>query len=205
MTATAPKLGRRRIREFDHGLSIFVEHGVGSRENAGMKCLYTMGYEGRQPADLFTSLKSAGVELLIDVRDVPISRKPGFSKTALSQGLARVGIEYLHLKGLGDPKLGRIAAREGRFSDFHRIFTSHMLTTAAQQALTEALFAASKSVACLLCFEQDHMNCHRRIVAESMAASGKFNLFHFGNSPPVARKVSRDRSFSDDRKAARIG
>jgi uncharacterized protein (DUF488 family) len=170
-----------------------------------MKRLYTVGYEGRQPADLFTSLKGTGVELLIDVRDVPISRKPGFSKTALAQGLARVGIGYLHLKGLGDPKPGRIAAREGRFSDFHRIFTSHMLTTAAQQALTEALSAASKSVACLLCFEQDHMNCHRRIVAESMAASGKFNLLHFCDSPSVARKVSRDRISSHDRTAARIG
>ncbi len=112
-----------------------------------MKRLYTAGYEGRKPADLFASLRGAGVELLIDVRDVPISRKPGFSKTALSQGLAVAGIGYLHLKGLGDPKPGRIAAREGRFSDFRRIFSSHMLTSAAQQALTEALSAASKSVA----------------------------------------------------------
>ena len=74
-----------------------------------------------KPADLFASLKANRVKLLIDVRDVPISRKPGFSKTSLAQGLADAGIGYLHLKGLGDPKPGRIAAREGRFSDFCRI------------------------------------------------------------------------------------
>ena len=105
-----------------------------------------------KPADLFAGLQDNGVTLLIDVRDVPISRKPGFSKTSLSLGLDVAGIRYLHLKGLGDPKPGRVAAREGRFSDFRRIFAAHMMTTAAQQALAEAIVAASKSVACLLCF-----------------------------------------------------
>jgi uncharacterized protein (DUF488 family) len=169
-----------------------------------MKRLYTIGYEGHKPADLFASLKANSVELLIDVREVPISRKPGFSKTSLAQGLADAGIGYLHFKGLGDPKPGRIAAREGRFADFRRIFTSHMLTTTAQQALAEALSAASKSVACLLCFEQNHLNCHRCIVAKSMAASGKFNLVHL-SSPAVVRNVSRGRISSDDRTAAHIG
>jgi len=104
-----------------------------------MKTLFTVGYEGTKPSDLFASLKESGVSLLIDVRDVPISRKPGFSKTSLAQGLGEAGIRYLHLKGLGDPKAGRVAAREDRFSDFRRIFTAHMLTTAAQQALAEAV------------------------------------------------------------------
>src|SRR5262245_4748176 len=104
-----------------------------------MNKLFTVGYEGVKPADLFASLQARGVELLIDVRDVPISRKPGFSKTSLSQGLSATGIEYLHLKGLGDPKPGRIAAREGRYSDFRRIFSDHMKTAAAQQALQDAV------------------------------------------------------------------
>jgi uncharacterized protein (DUF488 family) len=171
-----------------------------------MKRLYTVGYEGSKPDDMFASLRANGVELLIDVRDVPISRKPGFSKASLAQGLADAGIGYLHLKGLGDPKPGRLAAREGRFSDFRRIFTSHMLTTAAQQALSAALSAASKSVACLLCFEKDHTNCHRRIVAESMMnRDGKFTLVHLSSSPSVACNVSRDRISSDGRTAAYIG
>ncbi len=115
-----------------------------------MATLFTVGYEGSKPSDLFASLQDNGVTLLIDVRDVPISRKPGFSKTSLSLGLDVAGIRYLHLKGLGDPKPGRVAAREGRFSDFRRIFAAHIMTTAAQQALAEAIVATSKSIACLL-------------------------------------------------------
>jgi uncharacterized protein (DUF488 family) len=170
-----------------------------------MKKLFTIGYEGCKPSDLFAKLQANGVGLLIDVRDVPISRKPGFSKTSLSQGLMDAGVGYLHLKSLGDPKPGRIAAREGRFSDFRRIFTAHMMTTAAQQALAEAVAAASKSVACLLCFEQDHTNCHRCIVADSMARSGKFNLVHLSAAPLASHKVSRGRISSDDRTPAHIG
>jgi uncharacterized protein (DUF488 family) len=109
------------------------------QECSHMTTLFTVGYEGAKPSDLFASLQERGVSLLIDVRDVPISRMPGFSKTSLAQGLEEAGIRYLHLKGLGDPKRGRVAAREGRFSDFRRIFTAHMLTTAAQQALAKAV------------------------------------------------------------------
>jgi uncharacterized protein (DUF488 family) len=174
------------------------------QERMHMKKLFTVGYEGSKPFDLFASLQASGVTLLIDVRDVPISRKPGFSKNALAEGLGAAGIRYLHLKGLGDPKPGRIAAREGRLSDFRRIFGAHMMTTAAQQALSEAVTAASKSIACLLCFEQDHTNCHRCIVAESMAQRGKFNLVHLTAAPLIAR-TSKVRISSDDRTPAYIG
>jgi hypothetical protein len=71
-----------------------------------MTKLFTVGYEGSKPADLFASLQANGITRLIDVRDVPISRKPGFSKTSLAQGLEEVGIGYLHLKGLSDPNQG---------------------------------------------------------------------------------------------------
>lgn len=170
-----------------------------------MTTIFTIGYEGSKPSGLFTTLQKNRVTLLIDVRDVPISRKPGFSKTSLAQGLEQAGIGYLHLKGLGDPKAGRVAAREGRFSDFRRIFTAHMLTTAAQQALTEAMLAASKSIACLLCFEQDHTNCHRCIVGESMVRNGKFNLVHLNAAPLIAPNMSRSRISSNGRTPAHIG
>jgi uncharacterized protein (DUF488 family) len=170
-----------------------------------MKKLFTIGYEGCKPSDLFAKLQANGVGLLIDVRDVPISRKPGFSKTSLSHGLDEVDIGYLHLKGLGDPKPGRVAAREGRLADFRQIFTAHMMTTAAQQALAEAVTAAAKSVACLLCFEQDPSNCHRCIVADSMVLSRKFDLVHLSVGPSASHKVSRGRISSDDRTPAHVG
>lgn len=169
-----------------------------------MATLFTVGYEGSKPSDLFASLQDNGITLLIDVREVPISRKPGFSKTSLSLGLDVAGIRYLHLKGLGDPKPGRVAAREGRFSDFRRIFAAHMMTTAAQQALAEAIVAASKSIACLLCFEQDHTNCHRCIVAVSMARRGKFDLVHLDVARLTSHNVSRGQISSNDRTAAHI-
>ncbi|MDO8875882.1 MAG: DUF488 domain-containing protein [Pseudolabrys sp.] len=169
-----------------------------------MAKLYTVGYEGSKPADLFASLLESGVKLVIDVRDVPISRKPGFSKTSLSLGLAGVGIGYLHLKGLGDPKPGRIAAREGRFSDFREIFSKHMASTAAQHALTEAVSVASKTVACLLCFEHDHSNCHRCIVADSMKRRGRFGLVHLAPGP-IVRNIFRGRATSNDRATTHVG
>lgn len=192
-------------RRQPYGLSIFSEHVEATSGPAIMKQLFTIGYEGSKPSDLFALLSTQGVKVLIDVRDVPISRKPGFSKTSLSLGLSASGIGYLHLKGLGDPKPGRIAAREGRYSDFRRIFKSHMLTTAAQQALVQAVAAASTSVACLLCFEQDHTNCHRCIVAESMARTGKFSLVHLSTASSITRGISRRRISANDRTSAHIG
>jgi uncharacterized protein (DUF488 family) len=167
--------------------------------------LYTIGYEGAQPADFFDRLLTNSVRVLIDVRDLPLSRKRGFSKNALREGLAERGIEYLHLKGLGDPKPGRIAAREGRYSDFRRIFNAHMQTSAAQQALAEAVHLASSSVACLLCFEQDHRNCHRCIVADEIVRVGAFSLTHLRVSRSK-REISRGyKSTRNDRTLSLIG
>jgi uncharacterized protein (DUF488 family) len=168
-----------------------------------MKKLFTIGYEGTNADDLIGSLRRSGVGLLIDVRDVPISRKRGFSKSALASGLTSAGIDYLHLKGLGDPKPGRVAARQGRYSDFRNIFGAHMRTSAAQQALEDAVLAASRTTACLLCFEHDHTNCHRSIVANSMVKRTRFSVVHLRADSPTAGRVSK-KSFSDGRTAAHI-
>ena len=105
---------------------------------------------------------------MIDVREVPISRKKGFSKNALCKHLADVGIDYLHLKGLGDPKPGRVAARAGQFDEFRRIFGAHMKTEVARSDLDRAIKVARANAACLLCFERDHTCCHRCIVANKI-------------------------------------
>jgi len=168
-----------------------------------MKKLFTIGYEGANPDDLFGRLQRSGVRLLIDIRDVPISRKRGFSKAALANGLGSVGIDYLHLKGLGDPKPGRLAARQGRFADFRTIFGAHMVTGAAQQALERAILAASRKTACLLCFEHDHTNCHRSIVANSMISRAKFSVIHL-RANGAARMLEKRRN-QDDRTAGYLG
>jgi uncharacterized protein (DUF488 family) len=169
------------------------------------KTLHTIGYEGSSIVNFLATLETVGIDLLIDVRDVPISRKPGFSKTALSGWLEASDIEYLHLKGLGDPKPGRIAAREGRYDDFREIFGKHLKSSAAQIDMRRGLDAASEKVACLLCFERDHTHCHRCIVAEEMARRGGFRLVHLGVQSGLNAKIFKGRERTHERASALVG
>ena len=142
--------------------------------------LHTIGYEGSSIDEFVATLDRVGINLLIDVRDIPLSRKKGFSKRALSERLLHHGIEYLHLKGLGDPKPGRLAARAGRYDEFKRIFDLHLSSDRARLDLGRALSSTSGRRACLLCFERDHSRCHRQIVADAMVRQGNFELQHLG-------------------------
>jgi uncharacterized protein (DUF488 family) len=138
----------------------------------------TIGYEGATQPHILERLKSAGIELLVDVRAVAASRKPGFSKTLLAAGLKEIGVGYLHLRDLGTPKEGRIAARAGRTLEMREIFAAHMQTTAAAAALQTAVQAAEGSRVCLLCFEHDHAACHRAIVADLIQARSGAQIVH---------------------------
>ncbi len=127
--------------------------------------LLTIGYEATTSANVLEELLHAGVTHLLDIRAVPQSRKPGFSKRLLSASLAEASIGYTHLRGLGTPKPGRDAARHGDIGTMHRIFTAHMTTPEAQADLAQAITIAGTERTCLLCFERDHERCHRSIVA----------------------------------------
>lgn len=127
--------------------------------------LLTIGYEGCTIADVVASLNAAGVALLIDVRAVPRSRKPGFSKRQLAAGLDEAGIAYIHLQSLGTPKAGRDAVRAGHPERMGVIFDEHMTSDHAQAALAQATALARATRTCLLCFERDPACCHRSIVA----------------------------------------
>jgi len=148
-----------------------------------MKTLYTVGYEGADIGDFAKALADFGIRTLIDIREVPLSRKRGFSKRALSENMTTAGVKYLHIGQLGDPKAGRDAARRGDFASFRRIFKKHLGYKATQVALDEAIRIASASKSCLLCFERDPENCHRLIVAETMAARRGFAVVHLGANP----------------------
>ena len=128
--------------------------------------LATIGYERATLPEVIERLKQAGVEVLIDVRAVAASRRAGFSKTLLSASLNAEGIGYVHLRELGTPKPGRIAARAGRVGEMHRIFKDHMQEPAAQVELEKAKDIASRQKAALLCYEADAKVCHRSILSE---------------------------------------
>jgi uncharacterized protein (DUF488 family) len=133
------------------------------------RTISTIGYEGSTIQSFVAALRHASIEVLIDVRDLPLSRKKGFSKNSLAQILAESDIEYIHLKGLGDPKDGRLAARAGKFDLFQKIFGRHMQTDIALRDLEIAADLVKDRRACLMCFECHHGNCHRSIVAERLA------------------------------------
>ena len=132
--------------------------------------LLTIGYEGCAIGGVLATLKEAKVDLLVDVRAVAASRKPGFSKRALAAGLDEVGIRYVHLQRLGTPKPGRDAVRAGHPERMEPIFRTHMETPDAILALGQAKELAMEGRCCLLCFERDHRTCHRRFVAEMISA-----------------------------------
>lgn len=127
--------------------------------------LSTIGYESATLPDVIGRLRAAGVAVIVDVRAVAASRRAGFSKTVLRESLAAEGIGYEHLPGLGTPKPGREAARKGRIAEMAAIFSEHMRTPEAQDALALAIAIARRNPAALLCFEACASGCHRRIVS----------------------------------------
>ncbi len=144
--------------------------------------ILTIGYEGAGLDDVLAALAEAGVRTLIDVREAPVSRKPGFSKEALRRAMEEAGIAYVHLPALGTPKAGRDAARAGRRREFEDIFARRLATPEAAAALAAAaLIARDEGPACLLCFERQPERCHRAIVAARLAARLGCPVTHLGS------------------------
>ncbi len=123
--------------------------------------LFTVGYEQTTPAAFQDTLSRAGVDLLVDVRAVAASRRPGFSKTALASGVSAHGIAYVHLRALGTPKEGRLAARSGDHGALMRIYDAHLTTPPAREALGELASLARGRRICLMCYERHVEGCHR--------------------------------------------
>jgi uncharacterized protein (DUF488 family) len=145
--------------------------------------LFTIGYEKARLADVVAALAEAGVRTLIDVRDRPISRRPGFSKNQLAAGLGEAGIRYVGLKALGTPPEGREANRRRQWDRFWQIVDDKLAAEEARHALVEAAAIAGDSPSALLCYEADWHCCHRRRVAEILAARHGFAVHHLSPAP----------------------
>ena len=140
--------------------------------------LFTIGYEKARLTDVIAALKAVGVTTLIDVRDRPQSRRPGFSKRQLAAGLEEAGITYVGLKALGTPPEGREANRKRQWDRFWQIVDDKLATAEAEHALAEAAAIASKTPTCLLCYEAEPRICHRNRVADLLAARQGFGIRH---------------------------
>ncbi len=131
--------------------------------------IFTIGYEATTVPEFIAALRQAGVERVIDVRALPLSRKPGFSKNVLKAGLAEAGIDYVHLKPLGTPADGRTAARAGRHEDLKRIYTAQLDLPEAIVAAEQMRDLATEKPSALLCFEREPAQCHRSLLLAAAA------------------------------------
>lgn len=126
--------------------------------------IFTIGYEGATVAEVIAALEKAGVEQLIDVRQLPLSRRPGFSKSSLAAALAERGIAYVHLKALGTPKPGRDAAKKGDRATLEAVYAGQLELPEAQAQAARMRALAAEKVSALLCFERDPGMCHRTLL-----------------------------------------
>ncbi len=130
--------------------------------------IFTIGYEQVTQADLVAALQAAGVQRVIDVRAVPLSRRPGFSKNILAAGLAEHGIDYILLKALGTPPEGREAARKGRRDVLARVYAGQLEQPEAMVQAAQMIELAAEKPSALLCFERDPAGCHRTLLLQTV-------------------------------------
>jgi uncharacterized protein (DUF488 family) len=140
--------------------------------------LYTIGYEKALLDDVIATLSRASVATLIDVRDRPISRRPGFSKRQLAAAIEDAGMRYVHLAALGTPPEGRLAGRRREWDRFWQIVEEKLACAEAELDLLEAAEIARAAPSCLLCYEADWHVCHRRRIAEILAQRHGFAVRH---------------------------
>jgi uncharacterized protein (DUF488 family) len=145
--------------------------------------IFTIGYEQASLADFLRALQAAGVTRLIDVRDLPQSRRAGFSKRQLAAAMAEAGIEYRHVKPLGTPKEGRVAHRSGDRATFWRIVETRLAEPEARTALEEVATLAREQPSCLVCYEGDWRTCHRARIVELLAERHGFTARHLTAEP----------------------
>lgn len=129
--------------------------------------IYTIGYEATTMAEFLAALTKAGVQRVIDVRALPLSRRPGFSKSSLAASLREAGIDYVHLKQLGTPKRGRDAAKKGDVATLREVYDVQLGLPEAQAQVAQMLALAADKPSALLCYERDPCHCHRTLLLEA--------------------------------------
>ena len=132
--------------------------------------IFTIGYEATTMVEFIAALHKAGVERVIDVRAVPLSRRPGFSKNVLAASLKDAGIDYVLLKNLGTPKPGRDAAKKGDVATLERVYETQLGVPEAQAEAAQMRALAAEKPSALVCFERNPEHCHRTLL---LAAEGE--------------------------------
>lgn len=156
--------------------------------------LYTIGYSGHTLDSFIQMLQAKDIAILLDIRMTPISRKKGFSKTALSQAMASAGITYQHVRTLGSPKeLRQHLYAEGDYEAFFNAFRAYL--DLHSESIQQAAELVSAQRVCLMCVEQCPDECHRSAVAEAIAqVMGKRITIRHLPAPKAPSKAAQIRA-----------
>lgn len=128
----------------------------------------SVGYERfRLNTELAERLRETGVERVIDVRQLPISRRPGFAKSALGNALAEAGIEYRHVRALGNPKPTRDLYKSGRVEEGRAGYSEYLLSE-QRDALVALVGLIREKRTALMCVEHDPATCHRSVILQAL-------------------------------------
>jgi hypothetical protein len=167
-----------------------------------LKHLYTIGYEGVSLDAFLATLTAAKVTTLLDVRELAISRRKGFSKSALAAALQSVGIIYRHERALGTPR--DIRHRLRRDGDFKRYFADFREYLGTQKKLIGDLSGELTGRVTLLCFERNPTECHRSVVVAALAKRSGLDFSHLfvGDASNDQTDLSRPRESSSSSTSA---
>lgn len=147
------------------GMSTGKAHSL---SRTALRMVSTIGYEGRSVDSFVEEIEAAEIQCVVDVRELPLSRRRGFSKTALGERLASAGIRYEHERALGNPKDNRDAFRAGHRRAIERY--ESLLIGPAAGAVDRLRQSIGQSSIALLCFERDHSTCHRSCITDQLQA-----------------------------------
>lgn len=130
--------------------------------------IWTIGYENAMQAALIAALREARIDLLADIRYLPLSRRPGFSKSSLRAAAEESGIAYRHFKQLGTPAEGRAAARRGDHAELERSYSGQLELPEAMAQMAELRDLAGGQRIALLCYERCASECHRSLLHSAL-------------------------------------
>ncbi|UZR30804.1 DUF488 domain-containing protein [Methylococcus mesophilus] len=144
--------------------------------------IFTIGYEGLDIDAFLSLLTQHGIETVVDIRELPLSRKPGFSKRSLTNALNLSGFEYVHMADLGCPRPVRDRYRnDGNWKRYTEGFMKHL--TAQEAAIAELAERTASSNCALLCYEANYNFCHRSMVANAVRDHCGAGVRHIKTGP----------------------
>ncbi len=160
--------------------------------NFQLATLYTIGHSTRSLEELIAALRAHGVQLLVDIRSFPMSRKwPQFNRDNLERELPKSGIDYLWMKALGGRrrKIRNDSPHTALRSQSFRNYADYMLTPEFHQAISELLRLAEGKTTAYMCAERVYFRCHRMMVSDYLAANGHTVLHIDGTGPARPHKL----------------